>query len=181
MWAINVAAVQKAVDNGLPYSFFQLARLTEEGNPLAAIPRLATLPNCTERISAPSLSSAYAGNLVGYYLDNESQNNYPTQQAVLQQSDRDGYRRRRAPASDLYSPGQSWRCPRPMPVMPISPADIKLTARRWTRISLILHHISGQPAPVVFGQIQQTSGRRRRPRCMTRCLATLYAGGSAIS
>jgi hypothetical protein len=169
MWASALSAVKRGVDAGIPYAFFQLGQYIHPG--AWAYGRLDWL----RRDLGAILASPYAHTLIGYYYDNESPTQFVLATQVLSlvaSLDRQGGMRQRP----IYILQGNWG---------LAPAynaygDITGTYQRGQDLPLrVMQHIHGQTSPVVFGQIQQESGKTLA-RMRSQILSLFGAGAHAI-
>lgn len=172
MWASSLAAIQRGVDAGLPYAFFQLAQYIHPG---------AWAYGNLDRLRADLgaiLDSPYRDHLIGYYLDNESPEQFELAQqviAVVRELDMLHGQRQR-PVYILQ--GQPGRAPAYRRLADMTGTYVQAGGAPGRHLHT-LRFLPGQTTPVVFGQIQESSTLTGQ-RLADEVRATLEAGGTAL-
>jgi hypothetical protein len=149
-WASSLAQVEKGVKAGLPYAFFQLAQYIQRG--AWAYGRLDWL----QRDLGAILASPYAGNLVGYYFDNEAPLDIALAKQVIDTvkalDTKAGVRQR--PVYILQ--GNPGRAPAYAALADITGSYVQSGLQAWL---WLLELAPGQRKPVVVGTLQESSGK----------------------
>ena len=172
MWASSRNNAEKGVKAGLPYAFFQLAQYIHPG--AWAQGKLDRLRKDLGEI----LDSPYADNLIGYYYDNESPEQFALASQVMSivaEMDLKAGKRQRPIYILQGNPGRQ--------LAYTDYADITgayhLGGGRTQTPLLVLQQMHGQSSPVVFGQIQEENGKDSR-KMKRQVLSVIEAGATAI-
>lgn len=170
MWVASLAGIEKSVKAGMPYNFFQLGQYIHKG--AWAYGNLTALRADLGAI----LKSSYAHNLVGYYYDNESPDQFVLAQqvlAVVKELDTVNGQRQRPIYILQGNPGRQLAYT----------GMAELTGGYHFGASstqlTVLEQVYGQTTPVGFGQIQQEPGKTA-DRMRHQVLSAIEDGATAI-